>query len=103
MLAEARFWLGRALEDYRGDGSRGAYEEAIRIKLDYAEAHCYLGTLLARRGDSRTGEKHLVAPFVAAREVALLVCHVLDLGSDCPATGTAAVAFGCSIRPTFPS
>ncbi len=61
VLAEARFWLGRTLEDSGGAGSRGAYEEAIRIKPDYAEAHYYLGTLLARSGDSRTGEKHLLA------------------------------------------
>ncbi len=61
VLPEARFWLGRALEDSAGAQARGAYEEAIRIKPNYAEAHYYLGTLLGRSGDSMAGEKHLLA------------------------------------------
>ncbi len=61
VLAEARFWLGRALEDSGAAEARHSYEEAIRIKPDYAEAHYYLGTLLGRGGDSVASEKHLLA------------------------------------------
>jgi predicted CXXCH cytochrome family protein len=61
VLPEARFWLGRALEDSGAADARRAYEEAIRIKPNYAEAHYYLGTLLGRSGDRKGGEKHLLA------------------------------------------
>jgi len=61
VLPEARFWLGRALEDSGAAEARSAYTEAIRIKPNYAEAHYYLGTLLGRSGDGKGGEKHLLA------------------------------------------
>jgi predicted CXXCH cytochrome family protein len=92
VLPEARFWLGRALEESGAPGADGAYEEAIRIKPNYAEAHYYLGTLLGRSGDSKRGEKHLLA---AVRHDPSLADAYNNLGNLAAQAGQAekAIAF----------
>jgi tetratricopeptide (TPR) repeat protein len=49
--AEERFQQGMALaREGKADAAAGAFEEAIRLKRDFLEAHFSLGVLLARQG-----------------------------------------------------
>jgi tetratricopeptide (TPR) repeat protein/peroxiredoxin len=52
VISELSDRLGNALRDQgKLDEAIVAYREAIRVKPDYAEAHCDLGGTLARKGD----------------------------------------------------
>lgn len=97
VLPEARFWLGRALEDSGGAGAREAYEEAIRIKPNYAEAHYYLGTLLGRSGDSKGGEKHLLAAVKYDASLADAYNNLGNLAAQAGQTEKAIAFFGKTV------